>query len=54
MKIRRTLALMLAAGGVGTGIVIAFLGNSRTAPGVFDVKSGSDPTAIDGSHYANW
>jgi hypothetical protein len=24
------------------------------APGVYDVKSGSDATALDGSKYADW
>lgn len=29
-------------------------GNPADQPGVFDVKSGSDRTAIDGSKYADW
>lgn len=28
--------------------------NPTAAPGVYDVKSGSDQTAIDGSKYADW
>ena len=28
--------------------------NPSAVPGVFDVKSGSDRTAIDGTPYANW
>ena len=28
--------------------------NPSAAPGVYDVKSGSDRTAIDGSRYADW
>lgn len=27
---------------------------SQTEPGIFDVKSGSDQTSIDGSPYAEW
>lgn len=29
-------------------------GNPADQPGVFDVKSGSDGTALDGSKYADW
>jgi len=28
--------------------------NPTAAPGVYDVKSGSDATALDGSKYADW
>ena len=28
--------------------------NPTAEPGVFDIKSGSDQTAIDGSKYADW
>ncbi len=28
--------------------------NPTAAPGVYDVKSGSDQTAMDGSRYADW
>ena len=28
--------------------------NPAAAPGIFDVKSGSDATALDGSRYADW
>ena len=28
--------------------------NPTAAPGIYDVKSGSDETAIDGSKYADW
>ena len=28
--------------------------NPSVAPGVYDVKSGSELTAIDGSHYSDW
>ena len=28
--------------------------NNPTTPGVYDVKSGSDGVAIDGSRYSNW
>jgi len=28
--------------------------NPTAAPGIYDVKSGSDQTAIDGSKYADW
>jgi general secretion pathway protein G len=28
--------------------------NPATSPGVFNVKSGSDQTALDGSRYADW
>jgi len=27
---------------------------STTAPGIFEVKSGSQATALDGSRYADW
>jgi general secretion pathway protein G len=30
------------------------IGGSTSAPGIFDVKSGSDKTALDGSLYADW
>jgi len=29
-------------------------GSNASEPGVYDVKSGSDGTAIDGSHFADW
>ncbi len=29
-------------------------GNPSAEPGVYDVKSGSDATALDGSRYADW
>ena len=29
-------------------------GNPTAEPGIFDVKSGSDRTAIDGTVYADW
>lgn len=29
-------------------------GNPSAQPGIFDVKSGSDRTALDGTLYANW
>jgi general secretion pathway protein G len=29
-------------------------GNPSSEPGIFDVKSGSDRTALDGSPYAEW
>ena len=29
-------------------------GNPTSEPGIFDVKSGSDRTALDGSPYAEW
>ena len=29
-------------------------GGSTNAPGIFDVKSGSDKTALDGTQYADW
>lgn len=29
-------------------------GGSSSAPGIFDVKSGSDKTALDGTQYAEW
>lgn len=29
-------------------------GNPSAQPGIFDVKSGSERTAIDGTQYANW
>ncbi len=29
-------------------------GGSTNAPGIFDVKSGSDKTALDGTQYAEW
>lgn len=28
--------------------------NPSVAPGIYDVKSGSDQSAIDGTHYADW
>ena len=28
--------------------------NPTAAPGVYDVKSGSDATALDGSKYSDW
>ncbi len=30
------------------------IGGSTSAPGIFDVKSGSDRTALDGTPYAEW
>ncbi len=30
------------------------IGGSNSPPGIFDVKSGSDKTALDGSAYADW
>ena len=30
------------------------IGGANTPPGIFDVKSGSDKTALDGSAYADW
>ena len=30
------------------------VGGSNSSPGVFDVRSGSDKTALDGSSYADW
>jgi general secretion pathway protein G len=30
------------------------VGGANSAPGVFDVRSGSDKTALDGSAYADW
>ena len=29
-------------------------GNPSAEPGIYDVKSGSDRTALDGSHYSEW
>ncbi len=29
-------------------------GGSSSPPGIFDVKSGSDKTALDGTQYADW
>ena len=29
-------------------------GTTTTSPGIYDVKSGSDMTGIDGSRYADW
>ena len=29
-------------------------GSTTTTPGIYDVKSGSDMTALDGSRYADW
>jgi general secretion pathway protein G len=29
-------------------------GSTTTTPGIYDVKSGSDMTGIDGSRYADW
>jgi general secretion pathway protein G len=28
--------------------------NPTAEPGIFDVKSGSDQTALDGSQYSDW
>lgn len=28
--------------------------NPSIAPGIYDVKSGADQTALDGSHYSDW
>jgi general secretion pathway protein G len=30
------------------------VGGSNSAPGVFDVRSGSEKVALDGSNYADW
>jgi len=30
------------------------IGGSNSAPGIFDVRSGSDKTSLDGSAYADW
>lgn len=30
------------------------VGGSNTPPGIFDVKSGSDKTALDGTAYSDW
>jgi general secretion pathway protein G len=30
------------------------IGGANSPPGIFDVKSGSDKTALDGSAYADW
>ncbi len=30
------------------------VGGSSSAPGIFDVKSGSDKTALDGTLYSDW
>ncbi|SRR5579884_575398 len=30
------------------------VGGSNSAPGIFDVRSGSDKTALDGSLYSDW
>src|SRR5579875_3391470 len=30
------------------------VGGSNSSPGIFDVKSGSDKTALDGTAYADW
>jgi general secretion pathway protein G len=30
------------------------IGGSNSTPGIFDVKSGSDKTALDGSLYSDW
>lgn len=30
------------------------IGGQNSAPGIFDVRSGSDKTALDGSNYADW
>ena len=32
----------------------ASIGGSNAPPGIFDVKSGSDKTALDGTAYADW
>ena len=30
------------------------IGGSNSAPGIFDIRSGSDKVALDGSNYADW
>lgn len=30
------------------------VGGSTSSPGIFDVKSGSDKTALDGTQYSDW
>jgi general secretion pathway protein G len=30
------------------------VGGANSAPGIFDVRSGSDKTALDGSNYSDW
>ena len=30
------------------------VGGTSSSPGIFDVKSGSDKTALDGTPYSNW
>jgi hypothetical protein len=30
------------------------IGGSNNPPGIFDVRSGSDKTALDGTPYADW
>ena len=30
------------------------VGGSTSTPGIFDVRSGSDKTALDGTNYADW
>ena len=30
------------------------IGGANSAPGIFDVRSGSDKTALDGTAYADW
>jgi len=30
------------------------VGGNNSAPGIFDVKSGSDKTALDGTQYSDW
>jgi general secretion pathway protein G len=30
------------------------IGGSNSSPGIFDVRSGSDKVALDGSNYADW
>jgi general secretion pathway protein G len=30
------------------------VGGANSAPGIFDVRSGSDKTGLDGSNYADW
>jgi hypothetical protein len=30
------------------------VGGSSSSPGIFDVRSGSDKTGLDGTAYADW
>jgi hypothetical protein len=30
------------------------IGGSTSTPGIFDVRSGSDKTSLDGTAYADW